>query len=51
VAWGGGISPLAIAAFPVGALMMGQILFSGATNLKRRVPIRWGGNTYIREPR
>ncbi len=51
VAWGGGISPLAIAAFPVGALMMGQILFSAAANLKRRVPTRWGGNTYIREPR
>ena len=36
---------------PLGALLTGGILLDAARDVKNRVPIRWGGREYSREPR
>jgi glycosyltransferase involved in cell wall biosynthesis len=36
---------------PIGALIVVRILWSAARDLEARVPIRWAGKAYIREPR
>ena len=37
--------------FPVGAVVVAQAMFAGADDLMRREPIRWGGRSYILQPR
>ncbi len=36
---------------PVGAMLVGGILLDAARDVRNRVPIRWGGREYTREPR
>jgi len=36
---------------PLGALVVGKLFFDAAATLKHRIPITWGGRTYILEPK
>lgn len=51
VAWAGGVSPLAVATFPLGAVLVGRILLAASSDLKRGIPTKWAGRTYTREAR
>ena len=45
-------APLVCAIFaPLGALVVGKLFFDAAATLKHRIPITWGGRTYILEPK
>lgn len=41
----------AIPAYPVGAGLVARILSEAASDLRKRVPVRWAGREYVREPR
>jgi hypothetical protein len=34
----------------LGAAAVGRILWEGASDLERRLPVRWGGKEYVLEP-
>jgi hypothetical protein len=36
--------------FPVATVAVARILLAGARDLRNRVPIRWGGRSYVLEP-
>jgi glycosyltransferase involved in cell wall biosynthesis len=40
-----------IPAYPIGAWLVGRILAEAASDVRHRVPVRWAGREYIREPR
>lgn len=50
VVWGGA-SLVGAVLYPVGSAVTGWILLSARKDLLSRVPIRWGGKEYVREPR
>ena len=37
--------------FPSGSWVVGRLLLSGAEDLERRRPVKWGGREYVLEPR
>ncbi|MFO0875249.1 MAG: glycosyltransferase family 2 protein [Phycisphaerales bacterium] len=41
----------AILAYPLGSIVVARCLWTGATDLLRRRPIRWGGREYVLDPR
>ena len=42
---------LGILGYPFGCLVVGQLMFSGASDLRNGRPIRWGGRDYLLTPR
>jgi uncharacterized membrane protein len=36
--------------FPLATIAVARILLAGAADLRNRVPIRWGGRSYVLEP-
>ncbi|MEC8818305.1 MAG: glycosyltransferase family 2 protein [Planctomycetota bacterium] len=42
---------LGILGYPFGCLVVGQLMFSGAADLRNGRPIRWGGRDYLLTPR
>ncbi|MFM1935375.1 MAG: hypothetical protein RI990_334, partial [Planctomycetota bacterium] len=46
----GGFPSWAGPLFGLGAAAVGRILWEGASDLERRLPVRWGGKEYVLEP-
>jgi len=51
IAWGGGVSPLAVVGFPIGTVIVARILLSARRDLLKGIPTKWAGRTYVREAR
>lgn len=51
IAWAGNVSPVGVAGFPLGAVLVARILFAAAHDLRRGVPTQWAGRSYVREAR
>lgn len=47
----GGAPRSAVLLYPVGAFNVVRILFSAASDLEHRRPVKWGGREYVLEPR